>query len=332
MHQPFEVSNAELEANLEGFVDAAYASLESSTLVMPKGAGFVGYDRFSEAYECLKLATAAFRNVQPDTVWNALRADSLSFLVLRTILGMTPPEWGALASAETGIQVEQGTARAIDQKIRTRKDYMETVRGAATIARLHAMVDVACKYISTGAPAREPNTVHRLDKVDTAQGLASLQRAAALHVPYAVLLYERYLGRPFASHRDSVSELIGDVMESAVENLLSDARISHRRTKRAERIPGFDQAPDFMVPDEFSTKIVIEAKITNDDGTARDKFTRIIHLAEISRDRVAREQPGFQVIACIDGRGFGVRREDMRRLLVALQGKVFTFRTVNDHG
>lgn len=37
------------------------------------------------------------------------------------------------------------------------------------------------------------------------------------HIPYAVLLYEHYLGRPFASHRDGVSELVGDVMESAIE-------------------------------------------------------------------------------------------------------------------
>ena len=76
--------------------------------------------------------------------------------------------------------------------------------------------------------------------------------------------------------------------------------------------------------------MVIEAKITNDDGTARDKFTHIIHLVEQSRQRIARGEPGFEVIACIDGRGFGIRREDMRRLLVALEGKVFTLATLKD--
>lgn len=34
--------------------------------------------------------------------------------------------------------------------------------------------------------------------------------------------------------------------------------------------------------------------------------------------------------ACIDGRGFGIRREDMRRLLIALEGKVFTLATLGD--
>ena len=51
-----------------------------------------------------------------------------------------------------------------------------------------------------------------------------------------------------------------------------------RKTKRAERVPGYDQAPDFFVPDEFNPSIVIEAKITGDDGTARDKVARIERL------------------------------------------------------
>jgi len=32
---------------------------------------------------------------------------------------------------------------------------------------------------------------------------------ADLGAPYAMLLYERFLGRPFAGHRDSVSQYVG---------------------------------------------------------------------------------------------------------------------------
>ena len=60
-------------------------------------------------------------------------------------------------------------------------------------------------------------------------------------------------GRPFAGHRDSVSELVGDVLESAIEDLLTKAGVTFRKTKRAERIDGFDQAPDFLIPDGFNT-------------------------------------------------------------------------------
>ena len=96
-----------------------------------------------------------------------------------------------------------------------------------------------------------------------------------------MLLYERFLGRPFAGHRDSVSELVGDILESAIEAQLDNAKISFRKTKRAERVNGFDQAPDFIIPDEFNPEVVIEAKITEDDGTARDKVTRVQHLGSL---------------------------------------------------
>jgi hypothetical protein len=106
---------------------------------------------------------------------------------------------------------------------------------------------------------------------------------ASIGAPCAMLLYERFLGRPFAGHRDSISQLIGDDLETPIEEILAARGISFRKTKRAERIAGFDQAPDFIVPDEFSPKVVIEAKITQDDGTARDKVTRIFTLKALNR-------------------------------------------------
>lgn len=73
----------------------------------------------------------------------------------------------------------------------------------------------------------------------------------------------------------------------------------------------------------------IEAKVTEDDGTARDKVTRVQHLDTISRRGGPSGQPRFAVIACIAGRGFGVRREDMKKLLLATRGKVFTLQTLD---
>ena len=175
-----------------------------------------------------------------------------------------------------------------------------------------------------------PGVLHRLDKADTKKGLTSLQPIADLGLPYAMVLYERFLGRPFAGHRDSISELVGDLVESAIESVLTTAGISFRKTKRAERVLGFDQTPDFIVPDEFNPQIVIEAKLTEDDGTARDKITRVQHLGSLSmQGRNANEPPRFEVIACIAGRGFKVRREDMKKLLLATRGKVFTLENLN---
>ena len=144
-----------------------------------------------------------------------------------------------------------------------------------------------------------------------------------------MLLYERLLGRPFAGHRDSVSELIGNIVESAIEDVLSKEGVSYRKTKRAERLAGFDQTPDFVAPNEKNPKVVIEAKLTEDDGTARDKVTRVQHLRTLSMEGQPTGQLKFEVVACIAGRGFGVRREDMKKLLLSTQGKVFTLQNMS---
>lgn len=69
--------------------------------------------------------------------------------------------------------------------------------------------------------------------------------------------------------------------------------------------------------------------MTNDDGTARDKVARVLRLAAI-RDRLEdTHRPGFEVIACIAGRGFAVRKADMKDLLIATRGKVFTFSQID---
>jgi hypothetical protein len=40
-------------------------------------------------------------------------------------------------------------------------------------------------------------------------------------------------------------------------------------------------------------------------------------------------QVAYEVVACIDGRGFRQRRADMRDLLLILNGKVFTAATLD---
>lgn len=83
-----------------------------------------------------------------------------------------------------------------------------------------------------------------------------------------------------------------------------------------------------VIPNEFNPQIVIEAKLTEDDGTARDKITRVQHLGELSLQGRPHGQPRFEVVACIAGRGFGVRREDMKKLLLSTRGKVFTLQNM----
>lgn len=328
MKYPFEALPEEIAANPETFVSTVFSCLESEFMIMPKGTGFIEYDMFEAGYEALKRVSGGFIRMFPDDIYSVAVDVPISIIVLRAILGFTPPEWAYVATERTGVQVSQGFARTLDRKIRMSPTSPLTPRGD-TESRLKAMIQVACDLITDGAPGIERNKLHRLDKADTRMGLQGITNLASIAVPYAMLLYERFLGRPFSSHRDSVSELVGASLESAIEEALARSGVSFRKTGRAERIEGFDQAPDFVIPSEFNPRVVIEAKLTEDDGTARDKVTRIQHLAAISMRDGPSFPPRFEVIACIGGRGFGVRREDMKKMLLATGGKVFTMNTLD---
>ena len=330
MSFPFEVSFKEVEANIDAFVDEVFEALQSEFLTLPKGDGFIDYPVFESGYEALKRVTAGFRDLSSETVIQLVYQVPMAFIVLRTMLGFTPPEWAYVATQRTNIEVTQGAIRTLDRRIRMAPLTPLKANGGVTDKRLRALVITACDLLQDGAPEEIAGTIHRLDKADTKYGLLSIQPLADIGVPYAMLLYERFLGRPFAGHRDSVSELVGDVLETAIEGMLTSAGITFRKTKRAERVTGFDQAPDFIIPNEFNPQIVIEAKITEDDGTARDKVTRVQHLGSLSIQGLPLDSPPrFEVVACIAGRGFKVRREDMKKLLLATRGKVFTLQNLS---
>jgi hypothetical protein len=328
MKYPFEASYAEIQADSDSFVTAVFSSLASEFLVLPKGDGFVEYPQFEAGYEALKKLSAGFSKLPRKELLHLVGSTPICLIVIRSILGFTPPEWAYVSSQRKGVTVAQGFVRTLDRKVRMQPLRALRIDGA-TRERLVALVETACDLMEEGCPTVNNQSIHRLHKADTSGGLETIRALAGMGAPYAMLLYERFLGRPFAGHRDSVSELVGDNLESAIEDVMAKHGISYRKTKRAERLPGFDQAPDFIVPDEFNPQVIIEAKITEDDGTARDKVTRIQHLGQLSVAGVPAGKQKFQVIACIAGRGFGVRREDMKKMLLATRGKVFTLKTLD---
>ncbi|MBI4463821.1 MAG: hypothetical protein HY647_03855 [Acidobacteria bacterium] len=321
----FDADYKDASLSFDPLIDEVFAELKSSFLEMPRGEGFVDYATFEKGYQALKRATSDFEIVSPGTVESALEEAPITFIVFRTILGFTPPEWAYITTENTGVTVDQGAARSIDRNMRMQPLTPRKLGSSVTDKRIRAMIAAGVTILLTGAKTDVSTLLHRLDKADTKEGIKSVEAVADLGVPYPVLLYERFLGRPFASHRDSVSELVGEVVEAAIKDVLTAAKVSFRETKRAERITGFDQAPDFIIPDEFNPVALIEAKLTEDDGTARDKVARVQRL------RTLRDEAGhtYDVIACIAGRGFKVRREDMRRLLQATDGKVFTLTTMS---
>ena len=119
MRFPFEVRFEEIQSDPEPYVDAVFGSLQSEFMVMPRGKGFVKFSTFEAGYEALTRATRSFQDVTPETVTSAVLTASVALLVLRCILGFTPPEWAAYATTHTGVEITQGAARTIDRAVRT---------------------------------------------------------------------------------------------------------------------------------------------------------------------------------------------------------------------
>jgi len=224
---PFEVSLEKILQDPESYVDAVFSCLESEFLVMPKGAGFVEYPVFERGYEALKMATAGFSQLDPEKVFRVTVSEPISIVVLRSMLGFTPPEWGYVTTQRTGVSVTQGFVRSLDRKVRMNPETELNTNGV-TKERLKAMVKTACGLLSSGVPEVDEEQLHRLDKADTRNGIDSIKNLAGIGVPYAMLLYERFLD---SSSSTFFSIILGSKSLS-VGPSISTPRSAKRRSHR----------------------------------------------------------------------------------------------------
>src|SRR5258707_6985856 len=97
--------------SFEPLVDEVFAELKSSFIEMPRGEGFIDYATFEKGYQALKRATDDFASVTAATVEAAVAETPISFIVFRSVLGFTPPEWAYVTAEMTGVEVDQGAAR-----------------------------------------------------------------------------------------------------------------------------------------------------------------------------------------------------------------------------
>lgn len=314
-------------------------TLQSYFVDMPRGENFLeGFD-FRRSFYYFREMTDRGADLSPPTVLEAIRVDSRVWVVLRAIAGVTPPEAAALtmeAVLEDGMQIgiTAELARVVDARCRRGEPVLleDTSVGTKAARAQDEVLGVMATYIprviARGPGKVASGRVHRLDKIDTRDGQKSLREALESGGEmYCELLYERILGRPFATHRDAVSGLVGDALEDQIMEVLARQGILARRSAKREKIPTFDQAPDIIAPYKESiedVEVAIEAKLAEDDGTARDKVARVMTLRENEDRRAARGEKPRQVVAVLDGRGFGVRAPDLKRLLVACDGHVYT--------
>ena len=180
---PFEVSYEEVERNLDAFVDEVFGALQSEFLNLPKGQGFVDYATFSKGYEELKATTADFREFASERIVQAIYRAPIVFIVLRTILGFTPPEWAYVTTQRTRVEIPQGAARTVDRNIRMAPLKPLRLDNGVTNTRLRAMVETACQLLTEDSPRVPEDKLYRLDKADTKAGLRSCNRSPTLAFP-----------------------------------------------------------------------------------------------------------------------------------------------------
>ncbi len=125
--RPFELSPKELRQYLEEMVDAVFSDLVSEFLLMPMGKCFPKYTDFRDAYEILKRSSHGFEDFSQTGVNSALEENSRVFGVLRSILGMTAPEWAEIVRSELDSDITQGAARSLDRRCREDPEYIRKV-------------------------------------------------------------------------------------------------------------------------------------------------------------------------------------------------------------
>ena len=144
---PFEASLDEILGNPDPFVDAVFSCLESEFLVMPKGMGFIEYPVFERGYEALKTATAGFTQLTAEKVYPITISEPISIVVLRTMLGFTPPEWAYVTTQRRGVEVTQGHIRTLDRKVRMKPE-TPLRNGGVSAKRLQAVQPPAIRASS----------------------------------------------------------------------------------------------------------------------------------------------------------------------------------------
>lgn len=299
--------------------------------LIPRGEAMLPIDRFAAAYEALAGGTRGFDDVRAETIAAVLLRHPAALAPLRMITGLTLKELSVAVRLASGTVVSDASLRGWEREQSPVE--LDTPRGRRRTplvqAVAEAVVAVIERRILAVPPAAAQSFHSKLDKSDTSAGWTTVSRAASEGVPYAELLYQRYVGGVWRQVQDAYSEVKGDaILEVPVETLLNAASIPHWRSRRgatgagetAARY-GIEPGPDFLIPAD-NPAVIVETKVVEDGGSARDKAARIQRLSEIAAQR------GLVICAVVDGKGWEERPQALADVIVATQGRTFSLLTL----
>lgn len=307
----------------KGFIAATQPSFH----YIPRGDTMADEREFEVAYECLAEHTDNFATVSEENLIRALTEKPAVLAPLRMILGFTYNElsWatkltraGTTTSGTTLRNFERGPEPGLTTARRT--EMIETIAataGAAMDRRILQIPEPTRRFFHS-----------KLDKRDTVDGWQTVA-VAADGVPYSALLYQRYVGGVWRQIQDAYSEVKGDnLLEQPIADLFDANGISYYRSRTGasgatttERRFGLAPGPDFLLPEQSPT-VIIESKVAEDGGTARDKAARIKNASESARAR------GLLPCAVIDGKGWSERPKALLDIVIATDGRTYSLTTI----
>ena len=309
--------------------DSFAATTQPSFHLIPRGDAMTSEAEFDAAYAVLAEATAGFTRVNLETLRTALLRDGAALAALRMVIGFTNSELAAATRLVT-------PAKPVSVAAMKKLERKAPPGSAAAVAKRTEMIETLCLTvldvmsgaILTVPPASAAAFHSKLDKRDTREGWASVARDSG-GVPYAALLYQRYVGGVWRQVQDAYSEVKGDaLLEVPLSLLLDREEVPYYRAPRGgagasqtARQFGITPGPDFLLPN-INPTVIIESKIGEDGGTVRDKAARIKDLAS------AGSQRGLVVCAVIDGKGWGERLNALVDVVVATGGRTYTLSTL----
>lgn len=296
--------------------------------LIPRGNAMASEVEFATAYSHLAHATDDFTLVDQATLEAALHASPASLSALRMIISLTPNEVATTAKLlDPESKVSGNAVKSFERSEPVAEPKPNRVALVAGIVR--TVRAVMAREILTVPEEAAPNFHSKLDHADARDGWGSVHQAAERGVPYSALLYQRFVGGAWRQVQDAYSEVKGDnVLELPLERLLIEEGIPHWRSPSGasgaaatQAKYGLNPGPDFVIPDD-EPAVIIESKVAEDGGTARDKASRIKNLATVGNGR------GLVVCAVIDGKGWTERPAALLDVVLATDGRTYSLATL----
>lgn len=318
---------AELESPLDAALvqtAKAFTSLLSQTFQAVAWNKDVLYDEtgFQNAYARVLELSKGFSKIQAKDLASILRTFPPSILVFRLIAALSLDEISTLLQTTQGVDLSKDIMREFELGREVGKTHREKWNGACDALGRVLSDSIAGNLLELPAMVDKDRFRERKAKPDTLQGWEDVRKSAEQGVDYWILLYQRYVGGFFRQAMDASSSIKGDILEDAIVSLLQANRIPFYRTRPREKIPGWEQAPDFLLPNRDNPTVAIEAKLAEDGGTARDKAARIERLCREAQEK------GVLPLAVIDGKGFYRINDVTAPIIRNTLGETYTLKTV----